>query len=131
MPERPGQAGRAGRQRIESAQLDPRPTGATSARNLGLLSSRCHNATHHGCTLTRHGDGSVTWHSPLHRRYHRPGPRSPPPKVDPHDPLPPPLRQRQHRPRADDSDTPLLNHPRPPTPAKPPPVRSWHDDPPF
>jgi hypothetical protein len=68
--------------RCDRDHLDPHPTGPTSARNLGLLSRRCHSAKHHGWTLTRHPDGSVTWHSPLHRTYQRPGPWTPPPQID-------------------------------------------------
>ena len=119
--------------------LDPWPSGPTTPSNLGLLSARCHSAKHHGWTLLRHADGSVTWHSPLYRQYDRPGPWSPPPQVDPYDEPPPPLRERQRVAPEDDSDLPLIDHlhqadradPARPVPPEPPRVRGWNEDPPF
>ncbi len=59
--------------------LDPYPEGPTSADNLGPTSRRCHNAkTHGGWTLQPHPDGSVTWTSPLGRRFTRPSRTEPP-----------------------------------------------------
>lgn len=121
--------------RCDRDHLEPWRHGATSARNLGLASPRCHSAKHHGWDLIRHPDGSVTWHSPLHRRYDRPGPWSPPPQVD----LwgePPPLRPRPQAPPSDDDsddDVPLLDALRPDEPQGPPPAPAptWDDDPPF
>jgi hypothetical protein len=121
--------------RCDRDHLDPWPTGPTSARNLGLASPRCHSAKHHGWTLQRHPDGSVTWHSTLHRRYDRPGPWTPPPRVDLRRELPP-IRPRSEPASGDDDepDTPLLERLRPrqrePEPPKPP-SSSWPDDPPF
>jgi hypothetical protein len=118
--------------RCDRDHLQPHPHGPTNARNLGLLSRRCHSAKHHGWTLTRHPDGSVTWHSPLHRSYQRPGPWSPPPRVD----LwaePPPRQTRTKPPATDDQpDTPLLDRltPREPEQPRPAPM-TWDDDPPF
>jgi hypothetical protein len=98
--------------RTDRDHLEPWPAGPTSAKNLGLASPRCHSAKHHGWTLLRHPDGSVTWHSPLKRHYDRPGPWPPPPHVD----LwaePPPLRPRAEPPPPDDEpDLPLLEAPR-------------------
>jgi hypothetical protein len=112
--------------------LDPWPRGATSASNLGLLSRRCHSAKHSGWTLTRHPDGSVTWRSPLHRQYDRPGPWDPPPKIDLH--AEPPHRRQPPPPDApDQDDVPLLDRldPPEPPPPQPPPTTAWPDDPPF
>jgi hypothetical protein len=124
--------------RCDRDHLVPWPNGPTSARNLGLLSRRCHSAKHSGWTLIRHPDGSLTWHSPLHRRYDRPAPWDPPPKVD----LwaqPPPPRPRPHAaeppPDDDNDDTSLLDHLSPPAgqPEPPPPVPAddFDDPPPF
>ncbi len=85
--------------RCDRDHLDPWPAGATSARNLGLLSPRCHSAKHHGWTLTRHPDGSLTWTSPLRRRYERPGPWGPPLEADLRS-EPPPVRPRPQAPTA-------------------------------
>ena len=63
--------------------LVPYPAGPTAADNLGPESRRCHRAKHHGWTVLRHVDGSVTWISPLGRRYRRPPPWDPPPAVRP------------------------------------------------
>jgi hypothetical protein len=112
--------------RCDRDHLDPWPAGPTSARNLGLASPRCHSAKHHGWTLVRHPDGSVTWRSPLHRRYDRPGPWNPPPQVD----LwaePPPPRPRPQPPPAVDDECPW--RPQSP-PMNPPPLPSDHDEPP-
>lgn len=86
--------------------LEPHPTGATSARNLGRLSKRCHGAKHHGWHLTRHDDGSVTWTSPLRRSYRRPSPHAPPPRVDLWQDPPPvaPHPERRSAPRSLDDD---------------------------
>jgi hypothetical protein len=121
--------------RCDRDHLQRYPDGPTSAGNLGLLSPRCHSAKHHGWTLLRHPDGRITWHSPLHRHYDRPGPWDPPPKID----LwadPPPLRPRPNAPPPWDSrDTPLLDDLTPPEPEQPrPPVRADPPDdepPPF
>jgi hypothetical protein len=122
--------------RCDRDHLDPWPNGPTNAANLGLASPRCHSAKHHGWTLVRHPDGSVTWHSTLHRRYDRPGPWNPPPRVDLRAD-PPPLRRPRPEPTPpddDEPDLPLLDRLRPrqhePEPPKPPPS-SWPDDPPF
>ena len=115
--------------------LQPWPTGPTSARNLGRLSPRCHSAKHHGWTLLRHDTGDITWHSPLHRQYDRPGPWAPPPHTDPWNPPPPTPPAPPHAVDADDLDDPgpLLDRLRPPTtePPPPPPPSRWPDDPPF
>ena len=59
--------------------LEPHPEGETTADNLGPASRRCHNAkTHGGWTLEPHPDGSVTWISPLGRRFTRPSRTEPP-----------------------------------------------------
>ena len=120
--------------RNDRDHLTPWPQGPTSARNLGLASPRCHSAKHHGWTLIRHPDGSVTWHSPYKRRYDRPGPWTPPPRVDLWGKLPP-LRPAPEPPAAeDDDDRPLLDRFRPPKaePPPPPPTRNgWPDEPPF
>jgi hypothetical protein len=42
--------------RCDRDHLQPHPDGPTSARNLGLVSPRCHSAKHHGWTLQRHPD---------------------------------------------------------------------------
>ena len=114
--------------RCDRDHLKPYPAGPTSARNLGLASPRCHSAKHSGWDLIRHSDGSVTWHSPLHRRYDRPGPWNPPPKVDPRTP-PPPSRSRASADATDDTSRSGPLSPTPPEP--PPPSRGWNDDPPF
>lgn len=75
--------------RTHRDHLEPYPVGATSARNLGRASARCHRAKHAGWTLRRHPDGSVTWLSPLGRTYHRPSPHVPPPRVSPYEESPP------------------------------------------
>jgi hypothetical protein len=119
--------------RCDRDHLQPHPVGATSARNLGLLSRRCHSAKHHGWTLHRHPDSSVTWTSPLHRTYDRPGPWQPPPKVDLHA-EPPPLRQPPLvGPPEDDDNESLLDRLTREPEAPPPPVtgRGWSDEPPF
>jgi hypothetical protein len=125
--------------RCDRDHLQPHPLGATSARNLGLLSRRCHSAKHHGWTLTRHPDSSVTWTSPLHRRYDRPGPWTPPPKIDLHaEPPPPRAAPAPPPPPPDDQEDdgqPLMDRlgaaAPPPKPLAPPSHRGWNDDPPF
>jgi hypothetical protein len=117
--------------RCDRDHLDPWPTGPTNAPNLGLLSRRCHSAKHNGWTLTRHPDGSVTWRSPLHRHYDRPGPWDPP-KIDLR--AEPPHRRQPPPPDApDQDDVPLLDRLDPPEPPPPPspPTTAWPDDPPF
>lgn len=95
--------------RCDRDHLERYPDGPTSARNLGLVSRRCHSAKHAGWTLQRHLDGSVTWSSPLGRSYDRPGPWAPPPEVDLHE-EPRPLRPRPTAPPPWDSrDTPLVD----------------------
>jgi hypothetical protein len=123
--------------RCDRDHLQPHPTGATSARNLGLLSRRCHSAKHHGWALERHPHGNVTWTSPLHRRYDRPGPWQPPPKVDLHA-EPPPPRPAPTAPitgEHEDDGPSLLDRlgtgAPPPAPAPPPSHHGWSDDPPF
>ena len=112
----------------------PWPAGPTSARNLGLLSRRCHLAKHHGWTLIRHPDGSVTWHSPLGRDYDKPSPHQPPQPTDLYAD-PPPLRERPQPPpprwNEDQWDEP---HEQPPASAeREPDVHPEPDDdlPPF
>ena len=78
-----------GQTRTHRDHAEPWPTGPTAAWNLQRLSARCHRAKHAGWTLQRHPDGSVTWHSPLGRTYHRPSPHGPPPEVDLHQATPP------------------------------------------
>ena len=75
--------------RTHRDHAEPWPAGPTAAWNLQRLSARCHRAEHTDWTLHRHPDGSVTWHSPRGRTYHRPPPHTPPPKVDPQTPAPP------------------------------------------
>jgi hypothetical protein len=124
--------------RCDRDHLVPHPHGATSARNLGLVSPRCHSAKHHGWTLVRHPDGSVTWHSPLSRRYDRPGPWEPPPRVDLHA-EPPPLRPRAQVPPPQDlaDELSLLDRLAPPGEAAPGPEprgvqgHDVEDEPPF
>jgi len=107
----------------------PHPEGATSAANLGRLSRRCHRAKHHGWTLVRHPDGSVTWTSPLGRTSHRASPHSPPPQVD--------LHERSPRRRPPPVGRPSLGgHDRDDEPAAPEPVQPGppcvgSDEPPF
>ena len=127
--------------RYDRDHLDPYAQGGkTNARNLGPLSRRCHNAKTHGnWTLTRHPDGSVTWHSALHQTYRRPGPWTPPPRVDLHAQPPPRAPSARPAPAAsedDEPDVPLTERIRPPeppkTPAPEPNTRlGWNDDPPF
>ena len=121
--------------RCDRDHLDPWPTGPTNASNLGLASPRCHSAKHHGWTLVRHPDGSVTWHSPYKRRYDRPGPWTPPPRVDLWGELPPLRATPEPPPHEDDDERPLLDRLRPPDPEpppEPPPTSNgWPDDPPF
>ena len=125
--------------RCDRDHLQPWPTGPTSARNLGLVSARCHSAKHHGWTLTRHPDGSVTWTSPLHRRYDRPGPWEPPPKIDLRTDPPPPRPRPQAPPPDDvDDDVSLVERLRPPDPQpepepepEPPASNPPDDEPPF
>ncbi len=76
--------------RTDRDHLVPWPRGATSERNLGRLSRRCHLAKHHGWVLRRHVDGGSSWTSPLRRTYDRPGPHPPPPQVDVWQDPPPP-----------------------------------------
>lgn len=87
--------------RTHRDHLEPHPSGATSARNLGRLSARCHRAKHAEWTLERHPDGSTRWTSPIGRVYDRPSPHAPPPQVDLHAELPP-LRPRPVSSLADD-----------------------------
>ena len=116
------------RTRTHRDHAEPWPAGPTAAWNLQRLSARCHRAKHTGWRLDRHPDGSVTWHSPLGRTYHRPSPHHRPPEVDLHaDPprlRPPPVRGR-----------PLTAHdvqpPRSGRDAGPPPPSALPDDPPF
>ena len=122
--------------RTDRDHLQPWPAGPTNAKNLGLASPRCHSAKHHGWTLIRHPDGSVTWHSPWKRRYDRPGPWAPPPRVDLWGKLPPIRPAPKPQPAEDDEDErPLLDRLQPPEPAPPPPPpptsNGWPDDPPF
>lgn len=125
--------------RYDRDHLEPYAQGGkTNARNLGPVSRRCHNAkTHGGWILSRHPDGSVTWHSALHQTYRRPGPWAPPPRVDLH--TQPPPRPRRAKPVSsetdDESDIPLTERIRPPEPPPPPaPKQTWDwddDNPPF
>jgi hypothetical protein len=117
--------------RCDRDHLLRHPDGPTSAGNLGLLSPRCHSAKHHGWTLTRHPDGSVTWRSPLHRRYDRPGPWEPPPGIDPRTD-PPPLCTQATAHAPDDEEPTLSERLIAPEPAERPTTsRGWNDDPPF
>ena len=116
-----------GSTRTHRDHADPWPAGPTAAWNLQRLSARCHRAKHHGWTLDRHADGSVTWHSPLGRTYRRPSPHARPPKVDLHTPSPP---RRPPPPPPTRYLTPDDLRPRPvpgPTRARTP----LPDDPPF
>jgi len=115
--------------RTERDHLIRYPHGPTSARNLGLLSARCHHAKHDGWTLTRHPDGSVTWQSPLGRTYHRPGPHDPPPQADLYDDPPPPRRPPTGATPWDSQDRPL-SHDLPAAPHPPPPPDDVRDEPP-
>ncbi len=120
--------------RCDRDHLEPYPTGPTSAGNLGLASPRCHSAKHHGWTLHRHPDGSVTWNSPLHRNYDRPGPWESPPHIDLFDP--PPLRRSSPitPARDQDQDEPpdLLDRLRRDNPDPPAATANgWSDDPQF
>ena len=45
------------------------PEGPTAEWNLDDKSRRCHTAKHQGWEVTRHGDGSSDWRSPLGRVY--------------------------------------------------------------
>jgi len=125
--------------RCDRDHLQPHPHGPTNARNLGLASPRCHSAKHHGWQLIRHPDGSVTWHSPLHRHYNRPGPWNPPPAVDLPLDTPPRARPSTKPERGnDDDDMPLLDRLKPPEPqpdpksdTEPGDVSGWDDEPPF
>ncbi|TAL14942.1 MAG: HNH endonuclease [Frankiales bacterium] len=128
--------------RYDRDHLEPYARGGkTNARNLGPVSRRCHNAkTHGGWILIRHPDGSVTWHSALHQTYRRPGPWTPPPRVDLHA-QPPPRSGRAYAPPPvrfqtdDDPDIPLSDRVRPAEPPPPPtPKKTWDwddDNPPF
>lgn len=122
--------------RCDRDHLQPHPAGATSARNLGLLSPRCHSAKHSGFDLDRHPDGSVTWLSPLGRTYDRPGPWQPPAPTALYDP--PPVRPRVGNADApdDDDDEPeplaaALDDVAPSRAAAPPAQPDAMDDPPF
>jgi hypothetical protein len=120
--------------RCDRDHLDPWPAGPTSAGNLGLLSPRCHSAKHSGWTLLRHPDGSVTWHSPLHRQYDRPGPWNPPPRVDLRTDPPSAPRDRPRAAAGGNDDIPLLEQldlPPTPPPTDSPSAGCWPDDPPF
>ncbi|TAL21637.1 MAG: HNH endonuclease, partial [Frankiales bacterium] len=126
--------------RYDRDHLDPYAAGGkTNAKNLGPLSRRCHNAKTSGhWILTRHPDGSVTWHSRLHQTYERPGPWAPPPRVDLYAEAPPPRppRVKPVSPETDgESDMPLSDRIRPPEPPPPPaPKQTWDwddDNPPF
>ena len=80
--------------------LDPYPGGETRADNLGPASRRGHNAkTHGGWTLEPHPDGSVTWTSPLGRRFTRPS------RSEPHDLTNLRLPRRLARPSTDGPST--------------------------
>ena len=82
------------------------PTGRTTARNLGPVSRRCHNAkTYGGWTLTPHPDGSITWTSPLGRSTTRPSRNTPADLSNLRPPSPPRLPQ-QEQPAADGDDPP-------------------------
>jgi hypothetical protein len=99
----------------------PHPDGPTAVGNLGLKSERCHAAEHHGWTMVRHLDGSVTWTSPLGRTYRRPSPHTPPP---------PATSRRLVRP----SPAPQLaddDEPEPPAAPAPRPPTGLPDEPPF
>ena len=115
--------------RTHRDHAEPWPAGPTAAWNLQRLSARCHRAKHSGWRLDRHGDGSVTWHSPLGRTYSRPSPHPRPPQVDLHtDPpprRPPPTASRP----VTDEDTaqPPRRAPRP----EPPWPAALPDEPPF
>ncbi|TAL23203.1 MAG: HNH endonuclease [Frankiales bacterium] len=128
--------------RYDRDHLEPYARGGkTNARNLGPVSRRCHNAKTTGrWILLRHNDGSVTWHSALHQTYRRPGPWTPPPKVDIY--AEPPPRRPQAKPakseddaETDEPDVPISQRIRPPEPQKPPAPENthngWNDDPPF
>jgi hypothetical protein len=121
--------------RCDRDHLERYPDGSTSARNLGLLSPRCHQAKHHGWTLIRHPDGSITWHSPLHRSYDRPSPHEPPPKIDLFVESPPLRDIPTAAPPWDIRDSPLLDdlQPDPPEEAVEPaaPADGPDEPPPF
>jgi hypothetical protein len=59
----------------------PWPAGPTSAANLDARSERCHQAKHHGWTVTVDRDGVSTWTSPAGRRYQRWPAYEPPPMI--------------------------------------------------
>lgn len=107
--------------RCHRDHLVPHPDGPTAVGNLGLKSERCHAAEHHGWTMVRHLDGSVTWTSPLGRTYRRPSPHTPPP---------PATSRRLVRP----SPAPQLaddDEPEPPAAPAPRPPTGLPDEPPF
>jgi Domain of unknown function (DUF222) len=70
--------------------LVPWPVGPTSAANLNLYSRRCHRAKHTGWRPVLQPDGGTVWTSPLGRRYRRPPPFDPPPRLPDRLSLPPP-----------------------------------------
>jgi hypothetical protein len=59
----------------------PWPAGPTSAANLDPRSERCHQAKHHGWTVTVDHHGVSTWTSPGGRCYERWPPYEPPPTI--------------------------------------------------
>ena len=91
--------------RCDRDHLVPYPEGPTAIGNLGLKSRRCHRAKHNGWTMVRHPDGSVTWTSPLGRRYSRPSPHVPPTAPQPR-PVRPPRRAEQPECEEDDGQPP-------------------------
>lgn len=129
------------RPRMLQLTLRPRPPRPLAPRQdrrheprPGLTALRCHSAKHHGWTLLRHPDGSVTWNSPLRRRYDRPGPWDPPPHIDPFSEAPPLRRRPDARPPEDGDERSLLDQLQPSAPADvgpPPAAPPCDDDPPF
>ena len=122
--------------RCERDHLEPYSQGGkTNARNLGLVSPRCHHAKHGGWRLQRLPDGSSIWHSPLRQTYRRPGPWPTPPKVDLYAQPPPRAPRATPVKPENDDDIPLTERIRPPEPPKPPaPKQTWDwddDNPPF
>lgn len=127
--------------RCERDHLEPYSRGGkTNARNLGLVSPRCHHAKHDGWRLQRLPDGSSVWHSPLRQTYRRPGPWPAPPKVDLYAQPPPRASTPSATPPTDSDDEldiPLSERIRPADPPQPPAPEpentrlGWSDDPPF